>query len=95
MNVVTGLVLYAIIWFLTLFIVLQTRITSQDEAGVRVRGTHGSAPENPRLGRRFLITSGVAFAIWAVIAAIIVTGAVTIEDIDLFTRFGMGSTPSR
>jgi predicted secreted protein len=95
MGVVTGLVLYAIIWFLTLLVVLQTGVTSQDEAGERVRGTHGSAPENPHLGRRFLITSGVAFCVWAVIAAVIVTGAVTIEDIDLFTRFGMGSTPSQ
>jgi predicted secreted protein len=95
MGVVTGLVLYAIIWFLTLLVVLQTGVTSQDEAGERVRGTHGSAPENPQLGRRFLITSGVAFCVWAVIAAVIVTGAVTIEDIDLFTRFGMGSTPSQ
>ena len=95
MGVVTGLVLYAIIWFMTLFVVLQTGVTSQDEAGRRVRGTHGSAPENPQIGRRFLITSGVAFGIWAVIAAIILSGAITIEDIDLFSRFGMGSTPSR
>ncbi|MFW5654542.1 MAG: DUF1467 family protein [Roseicyclus sp.] len=94
MGVVTGLVLYAIIWFLTLLVVLQTGVTSQDEAGGRVRGTHGSAPENPQIGRRFLITSGVAFGIWAVIAGIILSGAVTIEDIDLFTRFGLGSTPS-
>lgn len=94
MNVVTGIVLYAIIWFMTLFIVLQTGITSQDEAGERVRGTPGSAPAEPRLGRRFLITSIVAFCIWAVIAAIILSGAVTIEDFDMFTRFGLGATPN-
>jgi predicted secreted protein len=33
MGVVTGLVLYAIIWFMTLLIVLQTNVVSQDEAG--------------------------------------------------------------
>lgn len=92
MGVVTGLVLYAIIWFLTLLIVLQTNVVSQDEAGERVKGTHGSAPENPQLGRRFLVTSSIAFGIWAVIAAVILTGAITIEDIDLFTRFGLGSS---
>jgi predicted secreted protein len=54
MGVVTGLVLYAIIWFMTLFIVLQTNVVSQDEAGRRVKGTHGSAPDDPQLGRRFL-----------------------------------------
>lgn len=90
MNIVTGLVLYALIWFMTLFIVLQVGVTSQSEAGARVRGTHGSAPENPQLKRRFLVTTGVAAAIWAVIAWIIISGVISIEDIDLFTRFGLG-----
>lgn len=90
MNIVTGLVLYALIWFMTLFIVLQVGVTSQSEAGARVRGTHGSAPEKPQLKRRFLVTTGVAAAIWAVIAWIIISGVISIEDIDLFTRFGLG-----
>lgn len=90
MSIVTGIVLYAVVWFMTLLIVLQTGVTSQDEAGTRVKGTHGSAPEDPQLGKRFLITSGVAFVIWAVIAGVIVSGIVSISDIDLFTRFGLG-----
>ena len=90
MGVVTGLVLYAIIWFMTLFVVLQVGVTSQSDAGERVMGTHGSAPVNPRLKRRFLVTSGIAAVIWAMIAGVILSGAITIEDIDLFTRFGMG-----
>jgi len=90
MNIVTGLVLYALIWFMTLFIVLQVGVTSQSEAGERVRGTHGSAPVDPQLKRRFLVTSGVAAVIWAVIAGIIISGVITIEDIDLFSRFGLG-----
>jgi predicted secreted protein len=93
MGVVTGLVLYAIIWFLTLLVVLQVGVVSQDEAGDRVEGTHGSAPSELHLGKRMLVTSGVAFGIWAVIAAVIISGAITIEDIDLFTRFGLGAPP--
>ncbi|MEQ8368253.1 MAG: DUF1467 family protein [Roseicyclus sp.] len=91
MNIVTGIVLYAIIWFMTLFIVLQVGVRSQSDAGERMQGTHGSAPVDPRLGRRFLITSGIAVVVWGVIAAIIISGSITIDDIDLFTRFGMGS----
>jgi predicted secreted protein len=91
MNIVTGIVLYAIIWFMTLFVILPIRLQSQDEAGARVEGTHGSAPANPQLRKRFLITSGVAFVIWATVAAIILTGAITVADIDLFNRFGLGS----
>ena len=90
MGVVTGLVLYAIIWFMTLFVVLQVGVTSQSDTGERVTGTHGSAPVDPQLKRRFLVTTGVAAAIWAAIAAVILSGAITIEDIDLFTRFGLG-----
>jgi len=90
MGVVTGLVLYAIIWFMTLFVVLQVGVTTQSDTGKRVDGTHGSAPVNAQLKKRFLITSGIALVIWGVIAAIILSGAVTIEDIDLFSRFGLG-----
>lgn len=92
MNIVTGIVLYAIIWFMTLFVILPIRLQSQDEAGDRVEGTHGSAPANPQLRKRFIITSGVAFVLWAIIAAIILTGAVTVADIDLFNRFGLGGS---
>lgn len=90
MNIVTGIVLYALIWFMTLFIVLQVGVTSQSDAGERVAGTHGSAPVNPQLKRRFVITSIAAAAIWAVIAGVILSGAITIADIDLFSRFGLG-----
>lgn len=92
MGVVTGLVLYAIIWFMTLFVMLQIRVTSQNEDGARLIGTPGSAPSDPQIKRRFLWTTIAAAVIWAVIATIILTGAITIDDIDLFTRFGLGSS---
>jgi predicted secreted protein len=95
MGVVTGIVLYAIIWFLTLFLALQIRVTSQNEAGERVAGTPGSAPADAQLKKRVIWTTLVAACIWAVIAFIIVFQVITIDDIDLFTRFGMGSTPPR
>jgi len=91
MNIVTAIVLYAIIWFMTLFVILPIRMTSQDEAGRRVAGTPGSAPEDPQLRKRFLWTSGIAFVLWAIIAGVILSGAVTVDDFDLFTRFGLGS----
>ncbi len=93
MGVMSGIVLYAVIWFMTLFVVLPFRLTSQGEEGETVRGTHASAPANPQLRRRVLVTSGLAAVIWAAIAGVILSGAVTIEDIDLFTRFGLGAPP--
>jgi predicted secreted protein len=92
MNIVTGIVLYALIWFMTLFVVLQVGVTSQSDAGERVTGTHGSAPVDPQLKRRFIITSVISAVIFAAIAGVILSGAVTIADIDLFSRFGLGET---
>lgn len=91
MNIVTGIVLYAIIWFMTLFVILPFRLKSQSEDGEVVPGTPGSAPADPALRKRFLITSLVAAVIWAFVAAIILTGAVSIADFDLFTYFGLGA----
>lgn len=93
MGVVTGIVLYAVIWFMTLLVSLQVRVTSQDEAGEKVPGTHGSAPADAQMKTRIMWTSIFAAGIWAVIASIIIFDVITIEDIDLFTRFGLGSTP--
>ncbi len=91
MNIVTGIVLYAVIWFMTLFVILPLRMTSQREDGKRLIGTHASAPANPQMRRRFILTSIVAIVIWGIIATIILTGVITIADIDMFTRFGMGA----
>jgi len=92
MGIVTGIVLYAIIWFMTLFVILPFRLKSQSEDGDVVPGTPGSAPADPALRKRFLVTTLVAAVVWAVIASIILTEAISIEDFDLFSYFGMGST---
>jgi len=88
MAIFSGFVLFAVIWFMTLFVVLPLRLTTQDEAGTTVRGTLGSAPENPRLKRRFLLTTLVSLVLWAIAVGIIVSGWISLEDIDLFTLIG-------
>ena len=90
MNVVTAIVVYAIIWFMTLFLVLPIRQTTQADLGKRVEGTPGSAPSNPHLRWRVLVTSGIASVIWALVMWIVIWDVLTIEDIDLFSRFGLG-----
>ena len=88
MGVTSALVLYAVLWFLTLLCVLPVRLETQGDAGKIVPGTHAGSPTNPQLGKRFLITTGIAFVLWVIIAGIIVSGLVTIEDIDIFNRMG-------
>ncbi|MBD3788023.1 MAG: DUF1467 family protein [Sphingomonadales bacterium] len=86
MNLTGGIVLYAVIWFMVFFVVLPLRLQSQDEAGQIVPGTHASAPHDPRLRRKALITTGIATALWAVIATVILSGVITIQDLDWFDR---------
>jgi predicted secreted protein len=54
---VTIAAIYAIVWFVTLFIVLPFGVRNQVDTGQIVRGTEPGAPVAPRLWRRILVTS--------------------------------------
>ena len=88
MNWFSAIVLFAVIWFMTLFVVLPLRMKTQGEAGEVVKGTPSSAPSGVSMKRKFAITSAIAVVIWGACVAVILSGAITIEDFDLFTRFG-------
>jgi len=86
MSPFSAFVLFAVIWFLTLFVVLPLRLTTQGEAGEVVRGTPQSAPSDPQIRKRMIITTGVALVIWAVITAVILTEVIGVEDMDILFR---------
>ncbi|SFE51871.1 DUF1467 family protein [Roseivivax sediminis] len=83
MSIASAIVLYAVFWFLTFLIVIPIRLTTQGDAGNVVPGTHSASPEVHNLGRKALITTGVAAIAWAIVAGIIVTGTITVRDIDI------------
>ena len=86
MTLFSAFVLYAVLWFLTLFVVLPLRLTTQAETGDVVPGTPESAPHDPRMGTRLKITTAVSFVIWAIVAGIIISGIISIDDIDILNR---------
>lgn len=86
MNLTGGIVLFAVIWFMVFFVVLPIRFQSQEEAGEVVPGTPPSAPAEARIGRKAFITTLIAVPLWAVIAAVILSGVITIRDLDWFGR---------
>ena len=88
MGPVSGLVLYLVIWFMTFLVAIPIRIQTQGEAGKIVPGTHDGSPEKHHLKKKAWITTGVAFVIWAIIAWVIITGRLTVRDIDFFNRMG-------
>ncbi|UOA25709.1 DUF1467 family protein [Pseudosulfitobacter sp. DSM 107133] len=86
MGPVSGLVLFAVIWFMTFLIILPIRVQTQGDLGEIVPGTHAGAPEVHNLKKKAWITTGVAAVIWAIVATIILSGVITLRDIDWFDR---------
>ncbi len=86
MTITAALVLFAVTWFMVLFIVLPLRLTTQGDAGEVVPGTHASAPADIRIGRKARVTTYWAVPIWAAISAVILWGGISVRDIDWFDR---------
>lgn len=66
MSLVSGLAVYFMTWWLVLFAVLPwgNRVEDNQE---EEKGFAGSAPQNPRIKLKFLITSIVSLVIWFII----------------------------
>ncbi len=86
MSIVSALVLYAVIWFLVLFIVLPIRLETQGDRGEVVPGTHAGAPANLQMGKKAKLVTLIAAVIWVLIAGVILSGVITVEDLDWFNR---------
>ena len=88
MAITSGLVLFAVIWFMTFFIALPIRIQTQGDLNKIEPGTHAGAPENHHLQKKAKITTVVALVLWAIIVGIIVSGVINVRDFDWMNRMG-------
>ena len=86
MTISAAFVLLAVIWFLTLFIMLPLNIKTQKELGKTEHGTPSSAPTNPNLKRKIFWTTVIATMIWIPVCLIIILEIVTISDIDFYNK---------
>ncbi|MDJ0826125.1 MAG: DUF1467 family protein [Rhodobacter sp.] len=86
MGITSALVLFAVLWFLVLFIVLPLRLTTQGDVGEVTPGTQAGAPAELNIRRKFKIVTVVAAVLWVVIAGVIFSGAISVRDIDMFNR---------
>ncbi|MCF3972794.1 DUF1467 family protein [Paracoccus salsus] len=82
MNLTGGIVLYAVLWFLTLFVVIPIGQRSQQDAGQVEPGTPAGAPEATPWRRKLTLTTLISAAIWALVAWVILGGVVTRADIE-------------
>jgi predicted secreted protein len=82
MTITGAIVLFAVIWFMCLFIILPLKVRSQDEAGDVVPGTPASAPDEPLMRKKFIWTTVATVILWAIAMAVIISGVIQISDID-------------
>lgn len=82
MTPTAALVVFAVLWFLVMFVTLQITTHTQRDAGEVVPGTPPSAPANFDLKRTLIIVTLITTVLWAVILAIIIYGGITLADID-------------
>ncbi|MEM6409657.1 MAG: DUF1467 family protein [Pseudomonadota bacterium] len=91
MAISSMFVVYAVTWFMTLFVVLPLGNRSQADAGDVVAGTPASAPSGFVMRRKFKLTTIWATFIAIPVILIIHFQLISVDDFDLFKRFGPDS----
>jgi len=86
MGPTSALVLFAVIWFMTLLCVVPIRLKTQQDMGKVTPGTQSGAPEVHHLKAKLWITTGITVVLFVIIAGIILSGWITVEDLDWFNR---------
>jgi predicted secreted protein len=86
MTVTGAIVLFVVIWFITLLAALPVGVRTQEEDGHVIPGTPSSAPANPRIGRKLLWSTAITIPLWASICAVILWGGLSVSDIDIWHR---------
>lgn len=68
MSIFTGIIVYLLIFWVTLFAVLPWGNAPDQE---KAPEDMGGAPANPRIKQKFLITAGVSVILWGIVFALI------------------------
>ncbi len=74
MPIFTQIGIFLIVWWVVLFVTLPLWVRSQSEEDGGEAGTDPGAPVNPDLGRKFLLTTGIAFVVSAILITSIELG---------------------
>ena len=85
MGLISGVVVFVILWWTVLFTVLPwgNRAPTEPEPG------HApSAPKNPRLWRKFAVTTAITVVLWLIIFAVIESGLISFREIAQGIRAG-------
>ena len=86
MSITSAIVLYAVLWFVTFLMIIPIRLKTQGDVGDITPGTQAGAPAEHSLKPKAMITSAIAAVLWLVIFYIIMSGTITVRDLDYFNR---------
>jgi predicted secreted protein len=75
MSVFTGIILYLLLFWTTLFAVLPWGNRAPEDGELQT-GNVGSAPVNPRIKQKFLATAILAAILWGIVFTLIHFGAI-------------------
>lgn len=87
MNLVFGIAIYFVCWWIILFAILPFGVKTQEEAGEIAPGTAESAPAAPHLLRKLVATTIVTTIVFGVIYWLLEGGVVGLDDIPFLPRF--------
>ena len=80
MAITSALVLYAVIWALVFYMINPLWQTSQSEDGNVTPGTPASAPVDPMVRKKAIITTVIATVVFALVYSTIEFGWLTLDD---------------
>ena len=86
MGPTSALVLYAVTWFMVFFVILPIGLSTQGDEGDIVPGTHAGSPARFPLRRKLIQTTLWGTLIWAILTAVILSGWISVRDMDYFNR---------
>ncbi|WP_137388103.1 DUF1467 family protein [Rhodoligotrophos defluvii] len=85
MSLTSSLAIYFILWWVVLFAVLPFGNYSPHELDETPGpGEAPSAPKDPRLGRKFVITTVVSGAIFALVYTLFSAGVIALDNLPFF-----------
>ena len=87
MSATTGIAIFFLIWWVTLFAVLPFGVRRQDEDGEIAAGTDPGAPAIPRLGLKLLWTTIVASVVFGLCYLVYVNRLLPLETLAAWLRF--------
>ncbi len=77
MNLITGIIVFLLVWWTALFCVLPWGNRPDDNPGI---ANAKSAPANPRILKKFLITTLLSCVLWLIIYGLIESDLISFHD---------------